>query len=282
MITNIILEIKENNIKKSFKADLEKPINTVDSYLFEYPDFFKGVNNVIEILKSPRILNINKSILELTLKLKPQQHEFLEKPIIYNVYIEYDIIAFEILYYDGKLVIKRDYSELIPEIGPGWEYISKEDPKIMFQKDQTILNQPTLHKIYKEICNIFYLDDKYLYYSNNKDWKKILNENKNVKKEFQRHIPCLGFDDIKKVTNNLEFVNDKNISIPVELRGTGFNKLIRLFPMMIYSLTNDSTLLISNFTGSLHPILFNTLIKYYQSNSIMYNRGRILTYDKIN
>lgn len=278
MITNIILEIRENNIKKLFEADLNKPINTVDNYLFEYPDFFKCIDNVISILKCPITLNLNESILELTIKSKPY---FLEKPIIYNIYIECNTIAFEILYYDSKLVIKRDYDELIPEIGPGWRYVSKEDPKIIFHRNQTILNQPVLYNIYEEICNIFYLDNEYLY-SNSEDWKKILNENKNVKKEFQRYIPQLGFDDIKKVTNNLEFVGDKNISIPIELRGTGFNKLIRLFPMMIYSLTKDSTLLISNFTGSLHPILLNTLIKYYQSNSIMYNRGRILTYDKIN
>lgn len=282
MITNIILEVKEDNIKNSFRADLEKPINSINDYLFGFPNFFKCVDNVINILKCPRILNLNNSILDLTIKLKPQQHAFLEKPIIYSVYIEYDVIAFEILYYDGKLVIKRDYNELIPEIGPGWEYMSKEDPRIMFQKNQTILNQPALSTIYEEVCNIFYLDYEYLY-SNGENWKKVLNENKTVKKEFQRLIPLLGFDDIKKVTDDLEFIGNKNIiTIPIELRGTGFNKLIRLLPMMIYSFTKDSTLLISNFTGSLHPILFKNLIKYYQSNSTIYNQGRILTYDKIN
>ena len=282
MITNIILEVKEDNIKNSFRADLEKPINSINDYLFGIPDFFKCVDNVINILKCPRILNLNNSILDLTIKLKPQQHAFLEKPIIYSVYIEYDVIAFEILYYDGKLVIKRDYNELIPEIGPGWGYMSKEDPRIMFQRNQTILNQPALSTIYEEICNIFYLDYEYLY-SNGENWKKVLNENKTVKKEFQRLIPLLGFDDIKKVTDDLEFIGNKNIiTIPIELRGTGFNKLIRLLPMMIYSFTKDSTLLISNFTGSLHPILLKNLIKYYQSNSTIYNQGRILTYDKIN
>ena len=160
--------------------------------------------------------------------------------------------------------------------------MSKEDPRIMFQKNQTILNQPALSTIYEEVCNIFYLDYEYLY-SNGENWKKVLNENKTVKKEFQRLIPLLGFDDIKKVTDDLEFIGNKNIiTIPIKLRGTGFNKLIRLLPMMIYSFTKDSTLLISNFTGSLHPILFKNLIKYYQSNSTIYNQGRILTYDKIN
>ena len=279
MIKNIDLEIIIEGEKERYSVNLEKPITKIEPKRFSFFNYLDIATSIIKGNLKPSDL---KSYIGFELGLNIV---IGDKNVDYSILFEDKKIRIETIFCNGELVISKNSSDLLAELGRGWKYFSEEDPIEYYVQGVSVLkDQFELSPINTEISNIILLDTNAEYtidaYNEFKLKWHVLMDDEEIKDEYRRLFPCLGFD-ITKVTEDLRYISEKDPEgtiITPEMRGTGFKKLVGILPFMIDSYMGGTTLLIPYFENSLHPSLRLALSKYYSSNSIRTKIGRMITY----
>ena len=274
MIKNIDLEIIIEDEKERYSVNLEKPITKIEPKRFSFFNYLDFATSIIKGNLRPSDL---KSYIGFELGLNMV---IGDKNVDYSILFEDKKIRIETIFCNGELVISKNSSDLLAELGRGWKYFSEEDPIEYYVQGVSVLkDQFELNPINAEISNIILFDSINDYNGLKLKWHVLMDDEK-IKDEYRRLFPCLGFD-ITKVTEDLRYISEKDpegTKITPEMRGTGFNKLVKILPFMIDSYMGGTTLLIPYFENSLHPSLRLALSKYYSSNSIRTKMGRMITY----
>ena len=274
MIKNIDLEIIIGDEKERYSVNLEKPITKIEPKRFSFFNYLDIAASIIEGNLRPSDL---KSYIGFELGLNMV---IGDKNVDYSILFEDKKIRIETIFCNGELVMSKNSSDLLAELGSGWKYFSEKDPIEYYVQGVSVLkDQFELNPINAEISNIILFDSINDYNGLKLKWHVLMDDEK-IKDEYRRLFPCLGFD-ITKVTEDLRYISEKDpegTKITPEMRGTGFNKLVKILPFMIDSYMGGTTLLIPYFENSLHPSLRLALSKYYSSNSIRTKMGRMITY----
>ena len=274
MIKNIDLEIIIGDEKERYSVNLEKPITKIEPKRFSFFNYLDIATSIIKGNLKPSDL---KSYIGFELGLSMV---IGDKNVDYSILFEDKKIRIETIFCNGELVISKNSGDLLAELGRGWKYFSEEDPIEYYVQGVSVLkDQFELNPINAEISNIILFDSINDYNGLKLKWHVLMDDEK-IKDEYRRLFPCLGFD-ITKVTEDLRYISEKDpegTKITPEMRGTGFNKLVKILPFMIDSYMGGTTLLIPYFENSLHPSLRLALSKYYSSNSIRTKMGRMITY----
>ena len=274
MIKNIDLEIIIGDEKERYSVNLEKPITKIEPKRFSFFNYLDIATSIIKGNLKPSDL---KSYIGFELGLNMV---IGDKNVDYSILFEDKKIRIETIFCNGELVISKNSSDLLAELGRGWKYFSEEDPIEYYVQGVSVLkDQFELNPINAEISNIILFDSINDYNGLKLKWH-VLMDNESIRDEYRRLFPCLGFD-ITRVTEDLRYISEKDPEgtiITPEMRGTGFNKLVKILPFMIDSYMGGTTLLIPYFENSLHPSLRLALSKYYSSNSIRTKAGRMITY----